>query len=1243
MKRLAGLVCCAALGMAFAPGCGGGGAADAGGFPLPTDIAGQDKGGGADTADAGGSDAADGDVAGQGDGVGDAEPVEPGVSILGIAELEGTPGYLCGKTQTVIVGATGIGGRTLALFVRYGGQTYRLDTTAAPGTAPGLYELAFDFSVLALPADENPVDGSPNIPSGKPVELTAAALAEGETDIPADANLKSSMKLTFDAAPPTVELLEPDPSFPPMTLSGLATVRATVKDDQLAREVEVTFGGESLGVFEAPDGTTANWSFDDSVDLRDVQTQFGQLVVTARDACGLEGQAEYSVKVIKAPRFRLHEHYTVPGKQLLIYDSEVTDWNDDGYDDVLFATNQGVALALNDGEVAKDNADGRGRFSTMKFLTDVQTFGVGAVDFDGDGRRDMAVVERRGQPYYLVIYRSLGDSLPSDTEEHLLDIAATAKVVDVVAADFSGNGLQAPDGTPRDDIVVATNESQDAIVVFKRQHADEPQAFDMCTTETVVVEEGDGGASEVTQTVCPTLFSDGVKAGAVDQIAHVVPYDVTGVTADAAGPDGYIDLLVGAKNVNALNVYANRFPLLNDVDTMFSNPVSSFIWPQPEKNSASTQFFCLGNFIETGEADDPIDAVVGTEMFATWRVARGVQDGGQGKFTATKVTVDDPYEMTTMSGTAGGDVRGVVCADFDGDGHSDFALVSDNARILQVHLGDGTGHFNQTPSLGPLSNPANEGIGFAVDRDPKQVILGDFNGDGRPDIFLVNALSEFSIYINDTTAEHGFDFVAARAVLAPLGRDTLKGGGVLSAMAIGDVTGDGVDDLVALRPTQTQPLRDWIQLYQPWVAQYRDWLSGLDEFGKTTPGRDSRGPLVYVWTKGQYGPNIPSYPAAYDHIGVGAYPVNSAAGPQASQIELLDVVSPGGAPGPDGALDILYVGKPGIAGAGSVGVLANQGHDFWDPGFAQVAISSMFAPVEGFLSQSQSLDSVAFVNPGGMLSMPLVVAGMGRFTTEPASITQAVRACPWTQEIPFGLATFDYWACPQYGSADDILGKQIGGGVTDMKRLAVEGEGAGAVTHDPAVPADLLMLNSITKSMSYFRWNDQAPDPSFPWDPPIELSVGEPPRQLALRDADNDGSPDIAVAVTGNIFVAFGQQGLNPFQSLLPVDKNPGVKQNDPWDVVFSDVNNDGFSDVVFTNKTPGTVTVYLNIGTNEDTTTQSRKFHGPVTIPTCARPIQILSKNLEPDKSDCEDLVVLCGEAGAILTLRTESAGCAK
>ncbi len=1240
MKRLVGLVCGAALGLGLATGCGGGGTEDAGGFPFPTDLAGQDKGvGGGDTQDGGSADAADA----QGDVADDAEPQEPGVSILGIAELEGTPGYLCGTTQTVVVGATGLGGRTLALFVRYGGQTYRLDTTASPGTAAGLYELAFDFSVLALPPDGTPVEGSPNIPSGKPVELTVAALGDGETDIPSDEALKDSMKLTFDSAPPTVQLLEPDPSFPPMTLSGLATVRATVKDDRLAREVEVTFGGESLGVFQAPEGVNATWSFEQSVDLRDIQTQFGQLVVTGRDACGLEGRAEYSVKVIKAPRFRIHEHYTAPGKQTLIYDSEVTDWNDDGYDDVLLATNHGVVLALNDGEVSKDNADGRGRFSTMLFLTDVQAFGVGAVDFDGDGRRDMAVIERHGQPYYLVIYRSLGEGVPSNTEEHLLDISPTAGVVDVVVADFSGNGLQAPDGTPRDDIVVATDESQDAIVVFKRQHADEPQAFDMCTTETVVEEEGDGGTSEVTQTVCPTLFSDGVKAGAVDQIKHVVPFDVTGVTADASGPDGYIDLLVGAKNVNALNVYANRFPLLNDVDTMFSNPVSSFVWPQPSKKSASTQFFCLGNFIETGEANDPIDAVVGTEMFATWRVMRGVQDGGQGQFTSIKVSPDDPYEMTSMSGTSGGDVRGLVCADFDGDGHTDFALVSDDARILQVHLGDGTGHFNQTPSLGPLSNPANEGIGFAVDRDPKQVHLGDFNGDGRPDIYLVNALAEFSIYINDTTPERGFDFVAARAVLAPLGRKTSKDGGSLSAMAIGDVTGDGVDDIVALRATRTEPLADWIKLYQPWVAEYRDWLSGLAEFGMSTPGRDSRGPLVYVWSKGQYGPSIPSYPAAYDHIGIKAYPVNSAAGPQAEQIMLLDLVGADSSVGPDGALDIVYVGKPGIPGAGSLGVLANQGHDYWDPGFATLPTFSMFAPVEGFLSESQALDSLALVNPGGLLPMPLAVAGMGRFSVEPASITQSVRACPWTSEIPYGPLSFSYWACPLYESADDILGKQIGGGVRDMKRLAVEGEGVGEVTEDPTVPADLLMLNSMTKSMSYFRWNDQAPDPSFPWDPPIELSVGEDPRKMALKDADNDGATDLAVAVTGNVFVAFGQEGLNPFQSLLPVDKNPGMGQEDPWDIVFSDVNNDGLADVVFTNKTPGTVTVYLNIGANEDQTTQSRKFHGPLVIPTCSRPIQLISKNLEPDKSDCEDLVVLCGEAGAILTLRTESAGCAK
>ncbi len=84
----------------------------------------------------------------------------------------------------------------------------------------------------------------------------------------------------------------------------------------------------------------------------------------------------------------------------------------------------------------------------------------------------------------------------------------------------------------------------------------------------------------------------------------------------------------------------------------------------------------------------------------------------------------------------------VVAADFNGDGHADLAFPnaapdapSDKVSLL---LGDGRGGFHPAP-LSPLAaGPA-----------PFMVAVGDVNGDGRPDLLVVN----YSGHITDTSKD----------------------------------------------------------------------------------------------------------------------------------------------------------------------------------------------------------------------------------------------------------------------------------------------------------------------------------------------------------------------------------------------------------------------------------------------------------------------------------------------------------
>jgi hypothetical protein len=66
-----------------------------------------------------------------------------------------------------------------------------------------------------------------------------------------------------------------------------------------------------------------------------------------------------------------------------------------------------------------------------------------------------------------------------------------------------------------------------------------------------------------------------------------------------------------------------------------------------------------------------------------------------------------------------------VVADFNGDGILDVAAVSPSTNTVSVFLGNGDGTFQE-----PLS--------FAVDNGPRGLAVGDFNGDGFPDLATAN-------------------------------------------------------------------------------------------------------------------------------------------------------------------------------------------------------------------------------------------------------------------------------------------------------------------------------------------------------------------------------------------------------------------------------------------------------------------------------------------------------------------------
>src|SRR5690242_7957054 len=87
----------------------------------------------------------------------------------------------------------------------------------------------------------------------------------------------------------------------------------------------------------------------------------------------------------------------------------------------------------------------------------------------------------------------------------------------------------------------------------------------------------------------------------------------------------------------------------------------------------------------------------------------------------------------------------VAVGDFNGDGKPDLAIANLRSGTVSVLLNT-TSPGATTPSFAPQQT-------FATDSDPNSVVVGDFNGDGKLDLAIANEGSNtVSVLLNTTSA-----------------------------------------------------------------------------------------------------------------------------------------------------------------------------------------------------------------------------------------------------------------------------------------------------------------------------------------------------------------------------------------------------------------------------------------------------------------------------------------------------------
>ncbi len=161
-------------------------------------------------------------------------------------------------------------------------------------------------------------------------------------------------------------------------------------------------------------------------------------------------------------------------------------------------------------------------------------------------------------------------------------------------------------------------------------------------------------------------------------------------------------------------------------------------------------------------------ATAGTAQVAITNPAPGGGISNPQAFQITNPTSTIWLGQNTL--TVGTDPRGVVVADFNGDGKPDIAIVDRVSNTISVLLGNGDGTFAPAAT-------------YATGADCIAIAVGDFNGDGKLDLITANrAAYTISILLGNGDGTFGshVDYTAGTEPMA---------------IAVGDFNGDGFLDV----------------------------------------------------------------------------------------------------------------------------------------------------------------------------------------------------------------------------------------------------------------------------------------------------------------------------------------------------------------------------------------------------------------------------------------------------------------